>query len=82
MHRLQVMTALAVAKEALQRKEATSPRALAKAAERQGRALFLVPEVMFCAAAWSCIVFLNSLIRRLQFCVVAGHRAAHVQHAM
>ena len=39
------MTALAVAKETLQRRESASPRALALAAERQGTAIFLVPEV-------------------------------------
>jgi hypothetical protein len=43
--RTQVVTALAVAQQALQRREATTPRALAAAAERQGRPLFLVPEV-------------------------------------
>ena len=42
----QVMTALAVAKETLQRREAASPRALALAAERQGKAMFVVPEVI------------------------------------
>ena len=44
---LQVMTVLAVAKETLQRREAASPRALALAAERQGKAMFVVPEVIY-----------------------------------
>ena len=44
---VQVMTALAVAKETLQRREAASPRALALAAERQGKAMFVVPEVIY-----------------------------------
>ena len=41
----QVMTALAVAREQLHRKEKKQPRALAAAAVQEGRRCFTVPEV-------------------------------------
>ena len=62
------MTALAVAKERLQRKEAASPRALALAAERQGNAIFLVPEVIHPSMQDNsdrCMLYVG----RLQWCV-------------
>lgn len=42
---MQVMTALSVAKEALQRKEASQPKALAQKALEQGRTIFTIPKV-------------------------------------
>ena len=43
---LQVMTALSVAKEALQRKAVSAqPQALAQKAMEQGQAIFTIPEV-------------------------------------
>ena len=42
---LQVMTALAVAREQLHRKEKKQPRALASLAVQEGRRWFTVPEV-------------------------------------
>jgi hypothetical protein len=41
----QVMTALAVAKEALQRRERSQPRALALSAVQEGRPCFTIPPV-------------------------------------
>ena len=41
------MTALTVAKEALQRKESSGPKALAKKAAKEGSTVFTVPEVQY-----------------------------------
>lgn len=41
------MTALSVAKEALQRKESSGPKALAKKAAKEGSTIFTVPEVQY-----------------------------------
>lgn len=45
LHCWQVMTALSVAKEALQRKEALQPQRLAQKAAKEGRTIFTYPEV-------------------------------------
>ena len=41
------MTALSVAKEALQRKESSGPKALAKKAAKEGSTIVTVPEVQY-----------------------------------
>ena len=41
------MTSLSVAKEALQRKESSGPKALAKKAAKEGSTIFTVPEVQY-----------------------------------
>ena len=75
------MTALAVAKQKLQRREAASPRALAVASERQGKAMFVVPEVIsspfvrdtttrHAACLWQ-----KSLVTIVQLCTVQHKRA-------
>ncbi len=45
LHCWQVMTALSVAKEALQRKESLQPQRLAQKAAKEGRTIFTAPEV-------------------------------------
>ncbi len=45
LHCWQVMTALSVAKEALQRKESSQPQRLAQKAAKEGRTIFTAPEV-------------------------------------
>ena len=45
LHCSQVMTALSVAKEALQRREASQPSRLAQRAAKEGKTIFTIPEV-------------------------------------